>query len=64
MSGFKTYRFFKRVVRKKINMASGRLYPSYYISLPSSLVSELNLKEGDMVAVYIRKYYPRKGGKK
>lgn len=45
-------------------MASGRLYPSYYISLPSSLVSELNLKEGDMVAVYIRKYYPRKGGKK
>ena len=44
-------------------MASGRLYPSYYISLPSSLVSELNLREGDMVAVYIRKYYPRKGGK-
>ncbi|RLG70894.1 MAG: hypothetical protein DRO04_00955 [Candidatus Iainarchaeum archaeon] len=55
----KTYRFFKRIVRKKINKASGKVYPSYYISLPSSLVSELHLKEGDTVAVYIRKYYPK-----
>ncbi|RLI68338.1 hypothetical protein DRO91_09175 [Candidatus Heimdallarchaeota archaeon] len=62
MSG-KTYKFFKRIVRKKKSHVSGKIYYSYYITFPSWLVDELNLKEGDHVCIYVRKYYPKRSGK-
>jgi len=56
----KTYKFFKRIVRKKKSHVSGKIYYSYYITFPSWLVDELNLKEGDHVCIYVRKYYPKR----